>query len=340
MISRRLCYLALLAMGGCLTMLYNYQGLRFLLGCLVTVPLGALLLALPGKFLCRVSLEAAQTEVMRGETAEFAVKVENRSLFPVARLRMELYWEATGDKAVRERMWLCGLAVKQGERFSLELFATHCGMAALTIRKASVCDFLGLFSLTVARRERAQVCVLPVIEPVSAQVLELCSLNCANPGAEREGDLLLRDFRPGDSLHRIYWKLAAKEGELQVRDFERSGRVTLFLDFSDGFARQADNWDQYLDRACSMLYFFAQEGRQALQMSLEVVWRKGELYLKTDIPDGAAALAWTAALLEGRAAGAFLTEEEVLSLGNGWRLEEDGGLYYGNAPVMETPSEA
>ena len=44
---------------------------------------------------------------------------------------------------------------------------------------------------------------------------------------------------------------------------------------------------------------------------------------------------------DGRSLGTIpLTEEEVLSLGNGWRLEEDGGLYYGNAPVMETPSEA
>ena len=71
--------------------------------------------------------------------------------------------------------------------------------------------------------------------------------------------MLLRDFQPGDSLHRIYWKMAAKGDGLQVRDFERGSLVSLFLHCSEELRAQADAWDRYLDRAASFLYFCAEE---------------------------------------------------------------------------------
>lgn len=335
MMIRRLCYLALVLTGGFLVMLYNFRGLRFLLCCLFIVPMVSFLLTLPGKFLCKVRLEAAQNEAVRGEAADFTVRAESRSLFPIAKLRLDLRWEMPDGGKVKEKRWLCGLERNREERFSLELSADHCGMAALSVRKAAVCDYLGLFALSAAKNERVEVCIMPLITPVSAQVKEICSPDSMYMGTEREGDLLLRDFLPGDSIHRIYWKLAAKDRELQVRDFERSSTVTLFLNFSEEDTRQAEMWDKYLDKVCSLLYFLAEEGRQALQISPEVVWRRGEMYLKSNIPDGEAASAWIAALLKGKLDGAFLTEEEILSLGNSFWLEEDGRLYFGGRPVTE-----
>lgn len=314
-------------------MLYNFRGLRYLLCCLLILPLVSFLLALPGKFLCRVKMEAAQTEGTRGDEAVFTVKVKNRSPFPIARLRLDLRWEAPGGESVRERRWLQGLGMNCEEKFTLRMSAEHCGMAALSIKKAMVCDYLGVFAFSVARRKREEVCILPVITPVSASIREICSANNAKAGTEREGDLLLRDFLPGDSMHRIYWKLAAKDRELQVRDFERSGDVTLFLKFTEELTQQADRWDRYLDRASSLLYFLAEEAQQNLQFSLGVVWRRGELYLKSDIPSGEAVQVWMHSLLKGEAAGIFLTEEELQSLENGFCLEEDGELYLNGSPV-------
>lgn len=107
------------------------------------------------------------------------------------------------------------------------------------------------------------------------------------------------------------------------------------MKFTEELTQQADRWDRYLDRASSLLYFLAEEAQQNLQFSLGVVWRRGELYLKSDIPSGEAVQVWMHSLLKGEAAGIFLTEEELQSLENGFCLEEDGELYLNGSPVAE-----
>lgn len=209
----------------------------------------------------------------------------------------------------------------------------HCGFASLTLAKVRVYDYLGIFSLPAGKKGSAEICIIPVIAPVSSAVEEACSRILQGKGGEKEGDLLLRDFQPGDSLHRVYWKMTAKGGDLQVRDFERSGSVSLFVHFSDGLREQADVWDRYLDRAASFLYFFAEECRLTMQVSVEVMWRQGDTFFRCGIRDGGAVQAWVCALLREEAVGTALLEDEIPFLEQGWHLEEDCGLYYGEQCV-------
>ncbi len=58
-----------------------------------------------------------------------------------------------------------------------------------------------------------------------------------------------------------------------MRDQEPEGLPALYLDFSPGLRRQPDQWDRYLDRACSLLYFLAGEA-EALQVPAVVIWKE------------------------------------------------------------------
>lgn len=335
MIRRRLCFLLLLAAGIYFIMLYDFQGLRFLFGCIICIPLVSFLFLIPMSLGCRTHLSADRDAVMRGETLEAKVTVENRGLLPVPGMLLELYWNVPGEREVKVRKRLNCMGLKEKEVFSSGVSAMHCGQASLELAGAKVYDYLGLFSLPVRRMGSAEICITPVVNPVPSTVEAAYSQTLQGGGGEREGDMLLRDFLPGDSLHRVYWKLMAKGGDLQVRDFERSSSVSLFLHFSDELKTRAKVWDRFLDRAVSFLYFLAEECRQTMQISVEVVWRQGDAFFRCDIQDGDAVQAWVCALLREEAVGTALLEEEIPLLEQGWHMDEDCRLYFGEQCVYE-----
>ena len=314
-------------------MLYNFQGLRFLFSCIILIPLVSFLLLIPRKFLCRVEIVAKKDTVTRGEPVELRVTVKNRGLLPPSRVLVKLRWKAPGEKETKVRHSLCSPGYR--EKISLELCAAHCGTAYLTMDKARIYDYFGLFSLSVGKKKRVEFCVVPVITPVSVCIPGFDFLRQQVMSGEGEGDLVLRDFQPGDGLHRVYWKLTAKGGALQVRDFERDDSLKVFLNFSPQLVREPEKWDAFLDRACSLMAYWAEEGGQAARGMLEIVWPQGEGFLKCVIPGAGAVEAWVCALLKGEAAGTVLLEDEIRCLSQGYHLEEDCELHFGEQCVYE-----
>lgn len=329
-----LCYLVLLAAAFYFVLLYDFQGLRFLLGCAVCIPLANLPLLLAQVFLCRVGMQADRTAVARGEPLEVRVTVEARGPFPMSRVLVRGRFRASGRKAVRVRLTELGLEPRRVREIPVKLEAPHCGRVQFAVTKAVIYDYLGFFSMPARGKGRTEICVMPNIEPISGELLDEVASKLWLLEGERDGDLLLRDFRPEDGMHRVYWKLAAKDGELQVRDFEESGSVTFLLNFSESFCRQPDKWDVYLDRACSLLYFFT-EARisRGTQKTLEVVWRKAGVMLGQEIRDADTLQAWVQALLMQERTGTPLREETERNLLLWLHLEEDGRLYFGEQCV-------
>ena len=279
--NRRLCFLLLLGEGVYLGMLYNYQGIRLMLCFLIFLPLVCLLLLLLSLPACRVVLRTGQDVSTRGEQVEVRVAVENRGLFPVSRVLVCVRWKAPGQKEVRMKRWICGLGRGCRGEAVFALSPQHCGQARFRVSRVRVYDYLALFCLPgkvflegrfFERRcsGNQELCIAPRVDPVSREEKELFS---PVHRGEEDGDLVLRDYRPGDSLRRIHWKLSEKLDRLQMRDQEPEGLPALYLDFSPGLRRQPDQWDRYLDRACSLLYFLAGEA-EALQVPAVVIWKE------------------------------------------------------------------
>lgn len=337
MTGRRVCYLLLLAAGGYFMMLYDFQGLRFLFCCIVCIPIACLLLLVPKAFLCRVELETAQDYVTRGETVNICMTIVNKGIVPLSRVFVTVCWSVPGEKEIRQKRLLCGFG-RGCEKVTLELDALHCGRAEFRIMKAKVCDYLGLFLLPMKREEAVEVCIVPVITPISEGVIDMSGLS-KMMAEERDQDMTVRDYQPGDRLHMVYWKLSAKAGELQVREFEQKDSLTIFLNFSEDFRKRAKEWDRYLDRACSFLSLLA-EGNQAVRIMPEVVWRQEGRFWKYDIKDMEALQTWIYFMLMHKGTGkVFAGEEnfspEIFFMQNGCHMEEDCRLYFGEQCVYE-----
>lgn len=318
-------YLLFLLEGLFLIMLYDFRGLRFLFCCLVLLPLLSFLLLIPMAFCCSVSIKASRQTVVREETAQFRLVVENKGLLPVSGLSVRVRWSAPGEKEGKAWKRLSGLGRGAREEIVLEFAAAHCGRARLRVARARLYDYFGIFSLPVKVRGRSlDVCVYPMASPVAREAM---ALDFKEMGKDREGDMFLRGYLPGDSLRRIYWQLSAKTEELQVRDFEKSGLLRVFLDFSPAYRKQCGEWDRYLDRLSSLLFFLLEEAGGDM-FWMEAVWRQAGRLYTYDISDMAALYIWLGAILAEEPLGTPFGGGED-AIGEALCLREDCGLYIG-----------
>ena len=221
MLFRRFVYLFTLT-GVLLFQITNENYLAHFLLCLcVALPLLSLALSLPGMLGCRLELSAAPAALERDGPGRWLVSIESPTSLPLSRLSVRFTEEnlLTGQGR-SHRLLLSGIA----RRRPVELAAStrHCGLLRLQADKARVCDYLGLFSLPVASPRSARMLCRPVPAEVELPAIpegrgaRPSPLNAVRAGPGEDYDL--RDYRPGDPMRSIHWKLSSKWDELIVRE--------------------------------------------------------------------------------------------------------------------------
>lgn len=327
MFKRRLYYLLLLVVIFYLALLYDFRGLRFLAGCLVVFPLGSLLLLVLQFFFCRFTLAAESEWVYRGQGTALSLTFENRGFLPMGRVLLGGKLQAPGEKEVRLRQYLLGVGIRDSKVMQLSVQTPHCGMVRLEKTRVRIYDALGIFCLPARGVGSFEVCVLPGADVDYGRELERVAQNFADA---QEDDIYIRGYRQGDSIHRIYWKLSAKEGELQVRDYEPFISVSLFLDFPQKLRGAAREWDEYLERAMSILTYLSKPG----QNMTEVVWSEGESLCRYTVRNMGETVGCMCAVLGQKDGAAGYFDTPVFVLEQGYRLDGEGRLYLGGALLL------
>lgn len=332
MIRRKILYILILAACIWFVMLYTFQGLRFLLVLLLCIPVICLVLLVPQRRKTEVDISGIPDYVTRGEGIRLRVTVTYKGRLPLAGLKVRGTWQAYGAKSLRVENMMRGLSGRTEREIEFELPAEHCGPAEFTVAKAKIYDCLRLFSVSVSEKKVRKVLITPQLEPVPESEAALIINLLRRPSASADGDFFLRDYHPGDSPRSIHWKLTAKEDELQVKDFEPDGLVSLFLNMTDRLLEKPGQKDVFLDRACSLMAFLAEVcGDRAV-----VCWMQDGVLHRNRIREPADIYPCIRKLISVERTGVTDPRgEAVRSMLEGCHLEEDGRLYLGEQCVDE-----
>lgn len=204
--GRRLFYL--LSLLGCVVFYAFYrEWFSWLL--LVTVfllPWFSLILSLPALLTAQATLRCPET-VRMGVPVRTALQVDCRFPTPPLSCRLRLYNSLTDSRYVG----------KAGELIPTE----HCGCITISYDRLLVYDYLGLFCRRLRKGESTQVYVEP--KPIVSFLPESIegrniSLWKPKPGGGFSENHDLRQYRPGDDLRGIHWKMSAKTGTLIYRE--------------------------------------------------------------------------------------------------------------------------
>lgn len=198
----------------------NYLA-HFLLILCIALPLLSLAISLPGMLSCRLRLAAEPDAVSRGEEAQWTLSVENRAGLPIPRLllRLESRNRFTGRRE-KSRLVLSGLVRRKP--LTRPAHTDRCGLLEFKVTKVRVYDCLGLFSIRRPLPEAARLLSLPVpVDPGPLNLPEGQGVRLTPAGAAKGGwgeDYDLREYRPGDPMRSVHWKLSSKWDELIVRE--------------------------------------------------------------------------------------------------------------------------
>lgn len=256
MMIKRLCYAA--ALIGCLAFYAAYQEWfsTLLLWTVVLLPLVSLCAGLPS--ICRFELQlTCQSYVDIGDTLEVSVSADTALPY---RVKLRLRRPITGEE------W------RFGDRASLVM--DHCGAIAVSVRRAVVYDPLGLIGIPVRLSDTLFAVVMPT--PLeTALPAELDNIVAVSWRPKAGGGYSeyheMRDYRPGDSLKHIHWKLTAKRGEPILREpMQPELRWLLTMDVS--------GTPDELDRKFGRLLFLGRELlRRSLPFDIAAMTEKGLL---------------------------------------------------------------
>ena len=226
MSSRRIIYGVVLLAALALQIFYDgYLG-QFLLVCTLVLPLLSLALSLRGLLGVRLVLTPSASQMVQDQEETWQISVTTRSFLPVGRVSMLFTQEnALTGTAYTQRLHLSGLS--GGMVRPLPMEKAHCGLLTGQLCRVRALDAMGLFAFPVPAPDSVHVLVLPKpllweekLPPLPQVSLQDHPTWGGSPSME---DYELREYRPGDPLRAIHWKLSSKHDSLVVREPAKYG---------------------------------------------------------------------------------------------------------------------
>ncbi len=244
MVKNRLLYLLFL-LGAFIFYLYYFAWFSwYLLVLAVAFPLLSLLSSLPAMVTLKPEL-TCPAAAERGQSVVISARNTERFFMPAPTYR---FWltvtnTMTGQTFVRKA------DLSGGRAFQTRLDTQNCGAYTCSISKGYVYDHLGLFRLPVTSPKTVEMLVMPVEkEIVPNPNLALIRYKTYHPKAGGGFSEIhdMRQYRPGDSMRDIHWKLSSKLDDLIVREAQEPDRRQVVVSFD--FCGSPDVLDSTLDQ--------------------------------------------------------------------------------------------
>lgn len=206
MAVRRICYI--LALAGCIGFYIAYQKwfAWIVLLAMLLLPWFSLILSLRAMLCLKLKLTVPE-RIRQGTKAFARLELRCPGVRPPFRCRIIITKPNTGES------WF--LSAGDG------LPTDHCGGLTVKLERARVYDYLGLFRI---RLRKTPVCIarvmpdvkeMPIPEEMTRVLARAWKPKAGGGYAENHE---IRQYRPGDTLNLVHWKLSAKMDSLMLRE--------------------------------------------------------------------------------------------------------------------------
>lgn len=272
---KRISYVILIVTTLYMAVLYNSAALVFLAGVEILLPLLLFLLLFVGNFLLKLSFGQTQWFWEHGESVSPILTIRKGGILPIRQIRFLVRGrnEATGERYRKRLSLVADRGVNPPQELSLPQLGY--GVWRLSLKRIQVFDYVQLFWLPHIPPKALSCLVLPKRHPivVTAGTGMAQGRQLLLSGGDRSweydrtsrGDL--REYRPGDALNEIHWKLSAKREQLLVWEKERKeqGGWLVGLDLKGWSSQKAE-----------LVYSLLSALYQAHDRGAVLFWRQGE----------------------------------------------------------------
>lgn len=225
-----------------------------------------ILLSLYRKISVQISIPIPVAE--RGQKVNVCLRVRNRGWFPSSRMRIRLVCRQQFG-AEQQTFTILSAVADRGETTErADISAVFSGRVFVTVKDLLISDYLGILTLKIRTGEEAYFHVMPEIYDVPLLVSEQARRFSGDSDTfdeKKGGDdvseiFQIREYRGGDRMQRVHWKMSARMDELMIKEYclPLGCPVVLFLSFQRT-GKKRENFDRMLSAALSVSFALARE---------------------------------------------------------------------------------
>ena len=220
-----LLYIGMIGLTVYLGIMYRWQESIWLLSGEMVFPFLCIGIAWLARRGITVEMEQHADTAERGEEIPIPIRIVNSGRIP-ALLEIQVFGQSLSGIRKMEKQRVQVLPHKS-ERLSLHQVVDTCGKFQVGITKLRVFDGFGFLSVRKRCEEKLEIMVMPKPYPMNLVVSNRTKwfpIDGESYAKDRSGDdtaeiYEVREYRAGDRLQKVHWKLSAKEQELYIKEF-------------------------------------------------------------------------------------------------------------------------
>lgn len=212
-----------------------------------------------GKFEIPVGISEKKKEVMTKLT------IINKGMLPITRIKVLIVVrDVMRGGTIKYKMTL-PVVPKGSKSFINNITLSGHGNYELVLKRLYVFDVLGILHCNIKVNSRCQIQVMPEFHDIQVRLTEATKnfygesdIYDANVAGYDNSELFqIREYRKGDRLQNIHWKLTAKQDELMVKEnsLPKTSPVVIFLNYTSRKRRSA-----YLEIVFSLVFSIMDAG--------------------------------------------------------------------------------
>lgn len=243
-------------------------GTSIVMGIFLVVQMWYLKMHLQGR------IQLSENLITRGDSVRIPIVVKNTGKLPATQVEVWVVFKDS-DSGIWERMAVYGM-IENGGEICLEAYlkTSHCGVVTFYLEKLLVSDYFGIFhGKCQIESVQKEMYILPWTNVPMADALAEAGDFEGKYGEDVYETYEVREFRAGDDVRWIHWKLTAKMDILLLREYLKTSEsgVMISLDFQKEKERQfrREELDLFLDKASSLSWEILKWG-----VSHFVVWNR------------------------------------------------------------------
>jgi len=203
----------------------------------------------------------------RGGEGMIKLVMENRGLLPINKIRALV---VVNDmmRGKKKRYWMTMPAVPRGDSvFMKNLFFYGTGNYEIYLRKLRIYDITGAFCYNIRMQKQGTIQVMPKIFDVPVRLTRATRsfygdadvYDENHPGQDKSEMFQVREYRAGDRLQNVHWKLTAKQEELVVKEYSLPKACPVMLILSYG-ARKKKQLLRFMETVASLSFSIMDAG--------------------------------------------------------------------------------
>lgn len=238
MARNRIFYLLTVVAAIAFSMAYTSKISVIILFTVLLYPIPAFILAVTGLVGVKAFFSEQRIIYEKGETFDLVINLKNSSIFPCVPVEFVCVTPDSEIGLLTEKRIFSSLSPLGQARLSLRCMHKYRGYYECTISKIYVVDPLRIIRIGKKLNIRLPAVFVP-------RRLELADILAASAGEqsfskkkplshEKDDFSHVRDYRDGDLMQLVHWKLTAKQDELMIKQFDSINelRTLILCDFN------------------------------------------------------------------------------------------------------------